>query len=105
MVDKVWSRQAGKRVIERIDKAFANISRTRYWITVVKYSPDNGYNIFFNIKRARIFTRSLPIAEYRDCSFENLIMILQEVRTKYQFTIDYRDFSQQERRMLYKEIR
>lgn len=106
MVDKVWTKKAGQTVITQLDQVFKNnIIRARYWIIVNYYAPDHGYNLFFNIERPRHFTRSLPIGQFRDCSFDELLQILNEVRTKYHFTFQYVNFSPEEQQRLRWEVK
>lgn len=84
VVDKVWSKRAGQEIVSRLDKLFKNnIIRVRYWIIVNYYAPNHGYNFFFNIYRPYHFTRSISIGQLSNCSFEELIMVLNEIRMKY----------------------
>ncbi|MDO4903818.1 MAG: hypothetical protein Q3959_06125 [Limosilactobacillus sp.] len=98
------NKQEGQLIIKRIDKAFVNLSRQRYWISVVSFAPINGYTMFFYTLRPGEYTRSVPIARLSDRNFNQLIAILKTVRTKYQFTFHYTGFTRQERRILYEEV-
>lgn len=106
MVDKAWTKKAGQKVINRLDQVFKNnIVRVRYWIIVNYYAPNHGYNLFFNIQRPHHFTRSLPIGQFNDCSFDELLLILNEVRTKYHFTFQYLNFNSEELKRLAREVK
>lgn len=97
------SHQAAKRLVHRVRKNFKNISHTRYWIVINYYSPLNGYNIFFNMTRPKMFSRSIPVGEYNYCQFTDLIKILKEFRQTFNFSIEYRHFSKEQLHILYKE--
>lgn len=106
MVDKVWSKQTGQQIISRLDTVFKNnIVKVRYWIIVNYYAPNHGYNLFFNIYRPHHFTRSIPIGQLNNCSFDDLIIVLNEMRTKYHFTFEYHHFVPEELHRLAREVR
>lgn len=105
MVDKVWSKRASQEIVNRLDKLFKNnIIRVRYWIIVNYYAPNHGYNLFFNIYRPYHFTRSISIGQLSNCSFEELIIVLNEIRKKYHFTFQYHHFSKDELQRLAREV-
>ncbi|WP_295731137.1 hypothetical protein [uncultured Limosilactobacillus sp.] len=105
MVDKVWTKKAGQKIIEQLDQHFKNnIVLVRYWIIVNHYSPKHGYTFFFNIQRPHHFTRSIPIGTVGDCTFDELIVILNEIRTKYHFTFRYYNFAISEYQRLSREV-
>lgn len=91
--------------LSRIDHSFTNIPRTRYWISINHYHPDNGYSLFFNIQPPRTFSKSLPLLRLQDCSFDDLLVVLKAIRQSYQFTFEYLNFTRQKRRILYKEVK
>lgn len=96
------SHQEAQKLITRVTKHFGNISRTRYWLVITSYEPFHGYNIFFNIARPKMFTRSIPVGEYRNCSFAQLLKLLTEFGKSYHFTMDFRGFSKEELHQLLK---
>lgn len=101
----VWnSKREGGLINQRINQAFTSYYHRQYWITIVAFAPIAGYNMFFNIRRAGEYTRSIPIARLKGVSFMNLIEILRVVRTRFQFTFKYVGFSRQERRILFMEV-
>ncbi len=105
MVDKVWTKKAGQKIIGQLDRYFKNnIVQVRYWIIVNYYAPKTGYTFFFNIRRPHHFTRSIPLGQVSNCSFDELIIILNEIRTKYHFTFVYYHFSRKEQRRLSQEV-
>lgn len=95
--------QRAQKLVQRVKEQFKNIPRTRYWMRVVYYDPFDGYNIFFNIQKKHMFSRSIPVAEYRHFAFKDLLVVLKEFRQTYQFTIDFVGFSKEELRQLYEE--
>lgn len=106
MVDKAWSKRAGQKVVQRLDQLFKNnIVQVRYWIIVNYYAPQQEYNLFFNIERPHHFTRSLPLGQLKACSFDDLILVLNEIRRKYHFTFEYRNFTPVERKRLIREVK
>lgn len=106
MVDKVWSKQTGQKIISQLDKVFKNnIVQVRYWIIVNYYAPDHGYNLFFNIQRPHHFTRSIPIGKVNHCALDDLILVLNEVRSQYHFTFQYHHFSKMELQRLSREVK
>ncbi|UZM86058.1 hypothetical protein [Limosilactobacillus fermentum] len=49
-MDKAWNKETeSEKICERIKRCFTNRWRTRYWVSVVYYEPEHGYNLFFNI--------------------------------------------------------
>lgn len=102
--DKVWSRKQGELISKRIAKHFKNIPKTQYWISINYFEPEKGYNIFFNEKRLRTFQRSIPLARYPNLSFSQILSILHEVRKSYNLTFEYRNFTTEEKKTLYKEL-
>lgn len=103
-METVWnSHQAAQKLIQSVESHFGNISHTRYWMTVAYYEPFHGYNVFFNIARPKMFTRSIPVGEYKDCSFKRLCEILNEFRQKYHFTIKFKGFTKDQLHQLYEE--
>lgn len=72
-------------------------------MTVAYYEPFHGYNVFFNIARPKMFTRSIPVGEYKDCSFKRLCEILNEFHQKYHFTIKFKGFTKDQLHQLYEE--
>lgn len=93
-----------KKALSRIDHDFKNVPRTRYWISINHYHPDNGYSLFFNSQPQKIFTKSLPLLRLQNCSFDDLLIILKAIREHYQFTFEYLNFTRQEKRILYEEV-
>ena len=86
--------EAPKRVAKKASELIGhyfnpNRPNTRYQIRVASYSPWNGYNLFFEFKRPKHWTRSYAIADCKDCSLDELIAVLKEIRTKWQFTFYY----------------
>lgn len=104
MADKAWNRKQVQKISKQIDKLFANIPNTRYWILVNYYRPENSYNFFFNINRRRTYQRSWPIAQLPDIKFKCLIKILQGIRKQYKFTMKFSNFTKAQRQILHKEI-
>lgn len=78
----------------------------RYWISCNYYSPNNGYNFYFNFRRPHNWQRSWPLADCKDCSIEECIEIIRCLRTDYnwQFTIEYRDFDKDNLWLVGKEL-
>lgn len=95
--------KSAQRLVERIKTHFGGISHTRYWLRVAYYEPFHGYNVFFNIKRSRMFTRSIPVGEYDYCDFERLVAILKEFRQTYHFTIEFVGFTKDQLHQLYEK--
>lgn len=98
-----WNKRQGQAMADCVRQHFKNISNTRYWLVIAYYAPFDGYNCFFNIARPRMFTRSIPVGEFDHCDFDDLIEILKSFRQTYQFTIDFRGISKEQKRRLYKE--
>lgn len=82
------NKKRGEQLTTQIKHNFKNISRTRYWIRLNYYAPTNGYNFFFQQWQPHTLSRSWPIGDFRNCSFEDLIEILTVLRQNYQFTIE-----------------
>lgn len=97
--------QIEKQINSRIKHYFKNISRTRYWITVNYYSPTDGYNMFFWIRRPHTLTKSYNLVDMPNCSFDELIDILIQFRKNWGFTIEYLKISDEYKRILNREIR
>lgn len=85
LMDQHTKRKVLKQIDERIRHYFKNISRTRYWITVNYYSPTDGYNMFFWIRRPRTLTRSYNLVDMPNCSFDELLEVLTEMRKTWGF--------------------
>ena len=84
---KKINKQRGQKLVAAIHQYFKNISRTRYWIRLNYYAPTDGYNFFFEQARPRTLSRSQPIGDFPNLSFEDLIEMLVVLRQKYHFTI------------------
>lgn len=104
MVETVLNKKPSERIIESIKPHFKRIVGREYWISVVAYQPDNGYNFFFYIKRHRMYMRSVPLVKLPDSDLTELVKILKNVRKDYQFTFRYVGFTRQEHRILYEEV-
>lgn len=103
--DKAWnSKKEAQKLTEKITKLFKNMPKTRYWIIINYYQPDNGYSLFFNIKKQRIYQRSIPIARYKNMAFDSLKEVLMGIRESYQFTFEYHNFTKEQRIQLYREV-
>lgn len=89
------SQQADK-MNKRIKEQFKNIPRYRYWIVCNYFSPNHGYNFFFEVRRPRMYGRSYPLVRLEDCSLERLIRFLLIIRQSWGFTIEYRNFNRYE---------
>lgn len=95
------SHQQSQQLVDKVAKYFGNVSHTRYWLVVTSYEPFDGYNVFFNVSRPKMFTRSIPVGEYHHCSFQRLVAILAEFQQNYHFTIIFRGFSKAQLHQLY----
>lgn len=105
MADKAWNKKQGTLITNRIDKLFANLPRTKYWVSINYFKPDKGYSLFFNIKKQGTYQRSIPLARYPRVKYQTLLAILKEVRKTYQFTFSYTNFTKEQLKQLYKEVR
>ncbi len=95
----------GRRINERIAKYFKpQAFATQYRIAVVYYAPEDGYNLFFDLTRTRTFSRSIPIGEMIHYDFKDLVLVLRTIRTKYQFTMVYRNFTPDQLKVLRRQI-
>lgn len=96
----------GRRINDRITKVFKpEAFATQYRIAVVYYPPEDGYNIFFDLIRTRTFSRSIPVGQMTHYAFDDLVLVLRTIRTKYQFTMVYRNFTADQLRTLRRQIR
>lgn len=102
--DKAWNRRQGQLISDKITQLFKNIPRTAYWVNINYFAPDDAYNMFFNIKRAGTFQRSIPIAQYPHIKFQTLLEILKEIRKTYHFTFNYSNFTKEQLKRLYREV-
>ena len=84
---KKINKQRGQKLVAAIHQYFKNISRTRYWIRLNYYAPTDGYNFFFEQARPRTLSRSQPIGDFPNTSFDDLLEILIVLRQTYHFTI------------------
>lgn len=90
-------KRVGKFANEQIAQWFKpNRPNTRYQIRVAAYSPWNGYNLFFEFTRPKHWTRSYAIADCKNCSLDELIEVLKEIRTKWKFTFFYSGIDKQD---------
>ena len=96
--------QIEKQIDSRIKRYFNNISRTRYWITLNYYSPTDGYNMFFWIRRPRTLTRSYNLVDMPNCSFDELLEVLTEMRKTWGFSIEYLKIPEDKKRILNRRI-
>lgn len=105
MADKAWNKKQGKLIAGKIGKLFKNIPRTKYWVCINYFKPDNSYYIFFNVKKKGTYQRSIPVVSYPDLEFDRLISILKEVRRTYQFTFKYVNFDKEQIHKLLREVK
>lgn len=104
-VAKAWnSTNEAQHLTEKMAELFKNMPNTRYWVIINYYKPDNGYSLFFNIKKQRAYQRSIPIARYENMTFDDLIDVLKEVRNSYQFTFEYHNFTKEQQIQLYNKV-
>lgn len=95
----------GRRINQRIGKLFKpQAFATQYRIAVVYYPPEKSYNFFFDLTRTRTFSRSIPIGQVSDYDFADLLLVLRTIRTKYQFTMVYRNFSAEQLKVLRRQV-
>ena len=93
-MDKAWNKATeSEKICERIKRCFTNRWRTRYWVSVVYYEPEHGYNLFFDIQPSNTYSRSVPIARLADCEHSELPDIITKVRQTYQFTLNHLNFT------------
>ncbi len=105
-MDKAWNKETeSDKICERIKRNFTNRWRTRYWISVVYYEPEHGYNLFFNIQPRSTYSRSVPIARLADCEYSELLDIITKVRQTYQFTLNYLNFTDDQVREMRRKFR
>ena len=104
-MDQREKRKIIKQIDERIRHYFKNISRTRYWITVNYYSPTDGYNMFFWIRRPHTLTKSYNLVDMPNCSFDELLEVLTEMRKTWGFSIEYLKIPDEQKRILNRKIR
>lgn len=104
MVETVLNKKPSELIVERIKPHFKRITGREYWISVVYFQPENGYNFFFYIKRRGTYMRSIPLVRLPDSDLNELVNILKRVRKTYQFSFRYVNFTRQERRILYEEV-
>lgn len=93
-----------EKICDRIRPLFKQKSRTRYWVAVVYYSPDDCYNLFFNTQRPRAWQRSWPIAVLKNIDLDQLIATLNAIHQSYHFTFEYRQFAGLELERLRREV-
>ncbi len=94
-----------KRICDRLATYFKQKSRTRYWIAVVYYSPDDCYNLFFNARRPRSWQRSWPIGIIKEADLDYLIAVLNAIHERYHFSYEYRQFQPLELSRLRREVK
>lgn len=95
----------GRRINQRIEKHFKpQVFATQYRIAVVYYPPEKSYNLFFDLTRTRTFSRSIPLGQMSHYDFADLLLVLRTIRTKYQFTMVYRNFSPDQLNVLHRQI-
>lgn len=105
-VDRVWNKdQESTRICERIKRNFTNRRRTRYWVSVVYYEPEQGYNIFFNMQPQNTYSRSIPISRLANRAYSELLDIITEVRQTYHFTLNYLNFNEEQVREMRRMFR
>ena len=105
-MDKAWNKETeSERICERIKRCFTNRWRTRYWVSVVYYEPERGYNLFFNIQPRNAYSRSIPIARLANCEYYGLLDIITEVRQTYRFTLNYLSFPDDQIREMRRKFR
>lgn len=92
MITARQKEKIGQQICRNIQPYFKRMPRTRYWLMVARYTPDNGYNFFFNVTRRGAFSRSWPLANLKNCSYESLLDVIKEVRKTYAFTIQFTNF-------------
>ncbi len=103
-VDKAWNEKQGQLLVDRMGKLFKALPKTEYRVGVNYFAPDNGYSLFFNIKRKGTYQRSIPLARYPGLSFTNLLAILMVVRRTYHFTFVHTNFTKEQRRQLSRKV-
>ncbi len=105
-MDKVWNKETeSEKICERIKRYFTNRWHTRYWISIIYYEPEHGYNMFFNIQPRNTYSRSIPIARLADCEYHELLDIITEVRQTYHFTLNYLNFPNNQIREMRRKFR
>lgn len=105
-MDKAWNKETeSEKICERIKHCFTNRWRTRYWVSVVYYEPEHGYNLFFNIQPRNAYSQSIPIARLANCEYHELLDIITEVRQTYRFTLDYLNFPDDQIREMRRKFR
>jgi len=105
-VDKAWNKETeSEKICERIKRCFTNRWRTRYWVSVVYYEPEHGYNLFLNIQPRNAYSRSIPIARLADCDYSELLDIITDVRQTYHFTLNYLNFPDDQVRKMRRNFR
>ena len=104
-MDQREKRKIIKQIDERIKHYFKNMPRTRYWITLNYYSPTDGYNMFFWIRRPHTLTKSYNLVDMPNCSFADLLEVLTEMRKTWSFSIEYFKIPEEKKRILNRRIR
>ena len=75
LVDKAWNKETeSEKICERIKCCFTNRWRTRYWVSVVYYEPEHGYNLFF-ISHATPIADPSPLLGWRIASIMGCLIL------------------------------
>lgn len=64
-MDKAWNKETeSERICERIKRCFTNRWRTKYWVSVVYYEPEHGYNLFSTFSHATPTAGPSPLLDW-----------------------------------------
>ncbi|UQS86084.1 acetyl-CoA carboxylase (plasmid) [Nicoliella spurrieriana] len=92
--------QHANLIFKRLTPWFKRIPNTRYRLIVVNDVYDHCYNFYIEISRKLTLTRLVPLHEIDDYDLMNLGLILKALNHNCQLPIDFRQFSDNDKRFL-----